>query len=96
MFDHIRRTAAWARGRLVPASGRQGRSLSASPPPMKPKALPVPKPQQPAQRSDSTREEHSTLVRPYMLTVEERARRWSEPQPRTLLVCPHIDITKAA
>lgn len=96
VFDHIRRAAAWARWQLVPTFRRHRRRTSMSWPITTPVMLSVPhQPRRPTQYAQRIRGEDTALVRPYVLTIEERARRWSEPRRRTLLICPHINVAGA-
>jgi hypothetical protein len=58
-------------------------------------ALSLPQPRRLTQHGELICGEDTALVRPYVLTIEERARRWSAPRRRTLLICPHINVAEA-
>ena len=99
VFDHIRRAAAWTRQRLGPASGRHRLSMStrlSAPQTPAPASLRMPRVQAPVRRPEPTiSAEDTVLVRPYVLTREERVRQWRGPALHTMSACSHVDIAEA-
>ncbi|NBM17490.1 hypothetical protein [Streptomyces sp. GC420] len=75
MFNLIRRIAAWAERHPRPSAGRHRRHLSASPAaavlPEPQTRITVPRQRRP-QEADLIWADDSTLVRPYVLSGEER------------------------
>lgn len=98
MFDHIRRAAEWAMRQFNSPSGchrrqpqtrwrsneRLGRSGEL--------ALPV---QRSPKHAEPIRAHVSDIVRPYVLTIDQRARLRRAQHRRTLLVCPYFHVAEA-
>ncbi|MGA5132685.1 hypothetical protein ACPCTO_23050 [Streptomyces olivoreticuli] len=87
MFDFIRRAASWTRRQFVPPAGRHRQPASATRQSEEPVAPVVRRPPLPPYWAEAVRAEEATLVRPYVLTVEERIRLWTHPNRRALLIC---------
>ncbi len=88
MFDSIRRAASWTRRQFVPPAGRHRQPASATRQNEEPVAPVAHRPPLPPYWVEAIRAEEATLVRPYVLTVEERVRLWTRPNRRALLICP--------
>ncbi|WKK26977.1 hypothetical protein QZH56_16105 [Streptomyces olivoreticuli] len=87
MFDFIRRAASWTRRQFVPPAGRHRQPTSATRH-EEPAAPVAHRPPLPPYWAEAVRAEEATLVRPYVLTVEEHIRLWTQPNRRALLICP--------
>lgn len=86
MFDLIRRAASWTRRQCVRPPGRHRQRTSETR--QNDELTATPRPPLPPYWAEAVRAEEASLVRPYVLTVEERVRLWTQPNRRALLICP--------
>ncbi|PSJ26964.1 hypothetical protein B7P34_20135 [Streptosporangium nondiastaticum] len=86
VIDLIRRALGWARRQFVPAIGPHHHRAPAEPRPAEKTSLPVPPMRQPEWYAELRDAEQRALVRLYVMTDDERARRRLEPRWRPLTV----------
>ncbi|MCC3774084.1 hypothetical protein [Streptomyces sp. UNOB3_S3] len=99
MVETIRRVVAWAIRQFVPPPGRHRRGAPSHSPAATPVAAPAAStwriPRQPTHDPETLRAEENALVRPYVLTDEERVVQWRQLAQRREASCPHLIVTEA-
>jgi hypothetical protein len=95
VFDHIRRAAAWTRRQLLPPRKNRHRLGSVTSPTdavASTPGLPTSRPLRYPKHGEPIRAEDNALVRPYVLTHEERRRLWCASPRRAVLIRPYFEM----
>ncbi|MFC8829367.1 hypothetical protein ACFT9I_28930 [Streptomyces sp. NPDC057137] len=99
VFDHIRRAAAWTRRQFVPLPKNRHRRTATTGPTEARASTPVRLVAQPLwypKHAEPIRAEEAALIRPYVMTTEERTRVWCGSPARTFLIRPYFELPEVS